>query len=168
MRSGLQGWIPLSRNGMGWVIWTIGPKAVEKDGQPSLTVKYTSVEQAADVGPSSFQKDGLGRLDYRPREAGGEGQPSLALVWAPLAYKSPWDEPGVNARASSCLVPAKEFFAKDSLVGGMGPSAARRISERCSITDECFLEEASKYSLLKPSIVCVWGGSCLFFFFSFL
>ena len=133
-------------------------KAVEKDGQPSLTVKYTSMEQAADVGPSSFQKDGLGRLDYRPKEAGGEGQPSLALVWAPLAYKSPWHEPGVNARASSCLVPAKEFFAKDSLVGGMGPSAARRISERCSITDECFLEEASRYSLLKPSTVCVWGG----------
>ena len=26
VRSGLQGWISLSCNGMGWVIWTIGPK----------------------------------------------------------------------------------------------------------------------------------------------
>ncbi|RVW42423.1 Transposon TX1 uncharacterized 149 kDa protein [Vitis vinifera] len=40
----------------------------------------------------------------------------------------------------------------------MGPSAARGTPERCSITDECFLEEASRYSLLKPSTVCVWGG----------
>ncbi|KAL6331982.1 hypothetical protein AAG906_020335 [Vitis piasezkii] len=46
--------------------------------------------------------------------------------------------------ASSCLEPAEEFFAEDSLVGGMGPSAARGTPERCSITDECFLEEASR------------------------
>ncbi|WKA06253.1 hypothetical protein VitviT2T_024162 [Vitis vinifera] len=120
------------------------PKAVENDGQVD--------------GPSSFQKEGLGRLEHRPRVAGGEGQPILASVWAPIAYKTPWDEPGVNARASSCLEPAEEFFAEDSLVGGMGPSAARGTPERCSITDECFLEEASRYSLLKPSTVCVWGG----------
>ncbi|WKA00682.1 hypothetical protein VitviT2T_019018 [Vitis vinifera] len=146
----------LQRDGLGHL--DNRPKAVEKDGQPSLAVKYTSVEQASDVGPSSFQKDGLGWLDHRPRVAGGEGQPILASVWAPLAYKPPWDEPGVNARASSCLVPAEEFFAEDRLVGGMGPSAARGTPERCSITDECFLEEASRYSLLKPSTVCVWGG----------
>ena len=112
----------LQRDGLGHL--DIRPKAVEKDGQPSLAVKYTSVEQASDVGPSSFQKDGLGRLDHSPRVAGGEGQPILASVWAPLAYKPPWDEPGVNARASSCLVLAEEVFAEDRLVGGIGPSAA--------------------------------------------
>ena len=90
--------------------------------------------------------------------AGGEGQPILASVWAPLAYKTPWDELGVNARASSCLEPAEEFFAEDSLVGGIGPAAARGTPKRCSLTDECFLEEATRYSLLKPSTVCVWGG----------
>ena len=55
-------------------------------------------------------------------------------------------------------MPAEEFFVEDRLVGGMGPLAARGTPERCSITDECFLEEVSKYSLLKPSTVCVWGG----------
>ncbi|RVX20319.1 hypothetical protein CK203_004873 [Vitis vinifera] len=72
------------------------------------------------------------------------GQPILASVSAPFAYKSPWDELSVNARASSCLEPAEDFFAEDSLVGGMGPAAAIGTPERCSITDECFLEEASK------------------------
>ncbi|RVW93092.1 Transposon TX1 uncharacterized 149 kDa protein [Vitis vinifera] len=40
----------------------------------------------------------------------------------------------------------------------MGPSAVRGTPERCSIADECFLEEASRYSLFKPSTVCMWGG----------
>lgn len=53
---------------------------------------------------------------------------------------------------------AEEFFAEDSLIGGMGPAAAIGTPERCSITDECFLEEASRYSLLKSSTDCVWGG----------
>lgn len=132
----------LQRDGLG--LLDNRPKVVEKDGQ--------------DDGPSSFQKDGLGRLEHRSRVAGGEGQPILASVWAPSAYKSPWDELSVNARASSCLEPAEEFFAEDSLIGGMGPAAAIGTPERCSITDECFLEEASRYSLLKSSTDCVWGG----------
>ncbi|RVW77230.1 putative ribonuclease H protein [Vitis vinifera] len=85
----------LQRDGLG--LLDNRPKVVEKDGQ--------------DDGPSSFQKDRLGR---------------------------------VNARASSCLEPAEEFFAEDSLIGGMGPAAAIGTPERCSITDECFLEEASR------------------------
>ena len=146
----------LQRDGLGHL--DNRPKAVEKEGQPSLAAKYTSVEQASDDGPSSLQKDVLGRLDHSPKVAGREGQPILATVWAPLAYKPPWFEPDKKARASSRLVPAEEWFAEDKLVGGMGPSAARGTPESCSIADECFLEEASRYSFLKPSTVCVWGG----------
>ncbi|RVW85899.1 hypothetical protein CK203_035273 [Vitis vinifera] len=72
------------------------PKAVGEEGQPSLAAKYVAVDQASDDGPSSFQKVGLGRLDHSPKVAGGEGQPILATVWAPLAYKPPWDEPHIR------------------------------------------------------------------------
>ena len=85
---------------------------VKKDGQSNLAGKYTSVEQASYVGPSFFQKDGLGRLDHRPRVAGGEGQPILASVWAPLAYKTPWDELDVNARLRLALCQLRNFSSK--------------------------------------------------------
>ena len=88
------------------------PKVVKKDGQSNLAGKYTSVEQASYVGPSFFQKDGLGRLDHRPRVAGGEGQPILASVWAPLAYKTPWDELDVNARLRLALCQLRNFSSK--------------------------------------------------------
>ena len=140
------------------------PKSVGKEGQPSLVEKWAlmrlkdvSVKQASSDGPSFFQRDGLGRLDNIPKVAGGEGQPNLATVWASLSHKSPWDEPIIKARASNHLLQAEEWFAEEKLVRGMGPSAARGTPERCSIADECFLEEASRYSLFKPSIVCVWG-----------
>ena len=84
----------LQRDGLGHL--DNRPKAVGEEGQPSLAAKYISVEQASDDGPSSFQKDGLGRLDHSPKVAGGEGQPILATVWAPLAYKPPWDEPHIR------------------------------------------------------------------------
>ena len=141
------------------------PKSVGKEGQPSLVEKWAlmrlkdvSVKQASSDGPSFFQRDGLGRLDNIPKVAGGEGQPNLATVWASLSHKSPWDEPIIKARASNHLLQAEEWFAEEKLVGGMGPSAARGTPEHCSIVDECFLEEASRYSLFKPSTVCGWGG----------
>ncbi|RVX03329.1 hypothetical protein CK203_019942 [Vitis vinifera] len=120
------------------------PKSVGEEGQPSLAAKYVSVERASDDGPSSFQKDGLGRLDLSPKVAGGEGQPNLATVWASLAHKPPWDEPGIKARASYRLLQAEEWFVEEKLVRGMGPSAARGTPKCCSIADECFLEEASR------------------------
>ncbi|RVW99876.1 LINE-1 reverse transcriptase-like [Vitis vinifera] len=129
-------------------------------------------KRASRVDLSYLQRDGLGHLDIRPKAVEKDGQPSLAVNtprWSRLlmlahllskGWAGPAGPQSQSGRRRGAAHPSitEEVFAEDRLVGGMGPSAARGTPERCSITDECFLEEASKYSLLKPSIVCVWGG----------
>ena len=59
------------------------------------------------------------------------------------------------------LLQAEGWFAEEKMVGGMGSTAVRGTLESCSIADACLLEEVSRYSLFKPSSVCVcvyWGG----------
>ena len=56
-----------------------------------MPLKDVSVEQASSDGPPSFQRDGLGRLDNRPKVVRRERQPNLATVWASFSHKSPWD-----------------------------------------------------------------------------
>ena len=152
------------------------PKSAGKEGQPSLIVSWASmplktilddsVERASSDDPSSFQRDGLGRLDNRPTSAGREGQPTLAMSWAPLPLKTPLDEPVIKAMASIHHLHAEGWCAEENLVSGMVSTAVRGASESCSIADACLLEEVSRYSLFKPSSVCVWEGRPLLLFLS--
>ncbi|RVX12904.1 Transposon TX1 uncharacterized 149 kDa protein [Vitis vinifera] len=130
------------------------PKSAGKEGQPSLIVSWASmplktilddsVERASSDDPSSFQRDGLGRLDNRPTSAGREGQPTLAMSWAPLPLKTPLDEPVIKAMASIHHLHAEGWFAEENLVSGMVSTAVRGASESCSIADACLLEEVSR------------------------
>ena len=125
---------------------------------PLKTFLDDSVERVSSDGTSSFQRDGLGRLDNKPKSVGREGEPSLTTNWAPFPLKTPLDEPVIQAKASIRHLQVEGWFAEEKLVGGMGSTAVRGTLESCSIADACLLEEVSRYSLFKPSTACVWGG----------
>ena len=49
-------------------------------------------ERASSVDPSFSQRDGLGRVDNRPKSTGIEGQPSLVASWALMPLKTFLDD----------------------------------------------------------------------------
>ena len=67
---------------------------------------------------------------------------------------------------------SKGWIAEEDLVGGKGSEEVEGAPGRVSLAD-CFMEEASKYSIFWPSFVCSWGGGegeggTRLFLFSFL
>ena len=108
-------------------------------------------------GHSSPPCFGPGGVEGRPSLGFLESRPIEAL-WACPFFRPTKERHLKEARASLGRSYSVNWFEEQLLPGEMFVATERSENGRVSFADEWLMEENVRYSTLKPSAVCFWGG----------